>query len=302
MRQLFALLVLMMLGCMAVQASFCEYLVLDNRYNMPDFDMVTPKVDQLQGALFVSNTVKAPIGISGPKAQRVGMEMAFQIAKDNVLDSIRSIKVTGYATLGDLYDTHTLPEEMRKALRDNIFPVATRWDGETHEITLITAISLTGPGTPGEIVARQLIAEQDEMAKAKTPRVFSFKEMTMVKGNVPKQFVDDKYTGIILDTRGMKYVPARLFKLVTVEGAEAWGTAGVVPQLELKIGLADVTNNIKDITIRGRAGARPRLIRPLGTSGALHGDLVISNADAELLKTADIKTALENLNITILID
>jgi len=303
MRQLMALLVLLMLGCVAVQAS-SEYYILDGRYQTrADFDTIAPVTDQILNAHFITTTVTAPIGIPGQKAHRVGQEMAFQIARDCVLDSIKSIKLTGYASLGDLYDTHTLPEEMRKAIRDNIFPVAMRWNEELHQVTLISAIQLTGPGTPSEITARQLIAEQDAAAKATTPRVYSVNDMTMVKGDVPKQFVDDKYTGIILDTRKMDYVPARLFKLVTADGNEAWGTAGVVPQQVLKVGLADVTNNIKDITVRGRAGARPRIIRPIGTSGALlRGDLVLSAEDAELLKTPDIKAGLDNLNITILID
>ena len=132
-----------------------------------------------------------------------------------------------------------------------------------------------------------------------TPR-----EKMTLRPRVPvTQISDGPYTGLILDCTKLGYEPALLPKIIGEDGAEVWGSQKVNRLQVMEKGAVSVASGMRDALALKRIGETPLILKPLGTAGLLHGDVVISADDAKLLMEQNAKSHfLEPLNIVIVID
>jgi hypothetical protein len=261
-----------------------------------------PVLDADQQAVFVTTEGDGPSAQSNPVARVTARTRALKAAQDGLFTGIRKMKITTYATIGDLFDSAVFQDDLQVEISQAAMMVAERWDVETHHLVLVSALPCSGIGSPLELAARMLEIEQADAVQHNGQMQHDILGMRMIPGDTPKQYSPGPYTGIVIDTTGMRFTPALLLKFITADTKEVWGTAGVSAPLVMKKGEYQIMRNLDDARVTYRAGNTPYIIRPVGVSGPLEGDLVLSNDDATALLTPDLQKALANFAIVIVTD
>jgi hypothetical protein len=94
----------------------------------------------------------------------------------------------------------------------------------------------------------------------------------------------DRYTSVIIDTRGFNVWRCMSPKIRHADGSEVWGTVRVDPDYVIEHGIVIYAHTIEEAKHLDRAGDRPVVIRAVGKNGGKFGtDPVLSEADAERL-------------------
>lgn len=248
------------------------------------------RVDYARQAVIITTVAHAPVQQMGGNARTTARALALTDAKKSVSAAFGATRLTAYATVNEMLLTGYLPTDSTAQIGANIRPIAEGWDTDQRTIKLVSAMPLTGANSPGELAARMLKIEQDAFPKQVCPRSHAPMDAILHPSKTPvKQLSDGPYTGVILDCAGLNYTPVLLPKLVSKDGTELWGMLGVNPQLVMEKGLTGYAATLKEAVASLRAGAKPYVIRPLGTCGPLQGDLVLSDEDAKQL--AELQTA-----------
>ena len=111
------------------------------------------------------------------------------------------------------------------------------------------------------------------------------KEKYMSDGSVEvkKQTV---FTGLIIDCKGLGIKPALSPRLLDESGKEVYGSAYVSREWAVKYGIAGYAREVKDAAKLDRVGKIPGQIKAIKASGDNSTDIVISNADADEVRSA----------------
>ncbi|NOX38198.1 MAG: hypothetical protein GXO78_11765 [Calditrichaeota bacterium] len=99
------------------------------------------------------------------------------------------------------------------------------------------------------------------------------------------------YSGLIIDARGLGVRPALSPKIVDEMGNEVYGTGNVSREYAVQIGVVGYEKDINRARTNERVADNPMIVKALRATGPNRTDVVISNADAQL-----IRQAAQNLN------
>lgn len=294
----------MLLALLAASVSFAQTTVHDASYKVVLGDEPPGvRVDWAAQAVFIVTQAKAPANAMGRNAYKIALDSALKQARLQALTGFQEMKLTSYATLKETVVTSVLSEETVSSVSKAVRPVVDRWNAHERTITLLSALSLVGSGTLGEVAARMLKIEQQMYAVNALAPVTPRERMTLRTIEPVTQISDGPYTGLLLDCTGLHYTPALLPKFVAEDGSEFWGTLKVNRLLVMEKGVASYTTKFKEGLSMARLGETPLIIRPLGTAGKLYGDLVFTADDAKLMMEQDaISHFLDGLNIVVVID
>jgi hypothetical protein len=113
---------------------------------------------------------------------------------------------------------------------------------------------------------------------------------TVTSWEGPKGKKQTVFTGLIIDCKGLTIKPALSPRVLDESGREVYGSAYVTREWAIKYGIAGYSREIKDAAKLDRVGKTPGQIKALKASGENSTDIVISDADA-----ADIRSANQNL-------
>jgi hypothetical protein len=292
------------LACVTPVLASRQYTIHDAHYGATvPMAAQRPSMNWEKQAMLTTVSVKAPITTTGHRARRAAFAQALALAKEELCTAMGDMRLTGYATFTHIAAAKILPNSKVDAFLCNAVPVAESWDSATHTLLLTCALPLCGPGSPNEFAARVLTFHQRllETNPNPAPRI----EGMVLQASPPvSQRCSAPYSGLILDCTGMKYLPALLPALLTKDGVELWGTRDINPLLVQEQGLVSIVQgSLREAMASPRVGVSPLIMRPLGVSGLLQGDLVLSDEDAELLKAQDAETHfLSTLSVVVLID
>jgi len=89
-----------------------------------------------------------------------------------------------------------------------------------------------------------------------------------------------KYTGIIIDARGLKLTPALFPRILNEDGKEVYGLGFVAQNYAQELGLVSYVQNLSEAYRNERSGINPLRIDALRTAGRLNSDIIIANSDA----------------------
>jgi hypothetical protein len=298
MRLIWALMILGVAVLVSAQTK-----LLDPHYTVtaPSAAMA-PTIDWTQGAIFVTTEGKAATTVMGPRAHDVAFDDAKSKGCKALTGVFDGVKLTGYATIADAVKTGLLPVLNRASLCSGLTPVIERWNSEKRTLYLTSALPLTGPGSLNAVAADVLLFEQKLLVPGK-PNQHPVADIVLKPGAPPAQLTQGPYSGLILDCRGLGFAPILLPKLVAKDGTEIWGTEGINPLAVKEIGLVAYAKDLRAALSSRRAGDTPLIVRPIGTAGALRGNLVLRAEDIQLLKDQQAaSTFLSTLAIVILLD
>lgn len=103
---------------------------------------------------------------------------------------------------------------------------------------------------------------------------------------VPVQSSSAVYTGLVVDARGLRARPAMSPKVLDENGQEVYGSAFVSREYAVQQGMSGYTKNVDAARSNQRVTDNPLVVKGLRVEGAGHSDIVISNADASMLRSA----------------
>ena len=119
-------------------------------------------------------------------------------------------------------------------------------------------------------------------------QIESIKQVTVGGGNSssqPSKTSDSKhYTGLVVDATGISVNPAMAPRLLDEDGKEVYGAAFVSREFAVQKGMSGYTKDFKTTKTNPRVGNNPLSVKGLRTTGPGNCDIVISNADASVLR------------------
>jgi hypothetical protein len=91
------------------------------------------------------------------------------------------------------------------------------------------------------------------------------------------------YSGLVVDARGLGIKPAMAPKIVSEGGQEIYGVSVVDRNWVIQQGMAGYSKDLGAAQANDRVASRPVTIKAVSATGANKTDVVVSNADAQLL-------------------
>jgi hypothetical protein len=111
------------------------------------------------------------------------------------------------------------------------------------------------------------------------------------------------YTGMVVDARGVQARPAMLPRVFDEDGKEVYGSANVDREFAVKQGMSGYTHDLTAAQSNQRVTANPVIVRALKTSGPGKSDIIISNADAQKIRSLEADTAfMKQCRVMIVLD
>jgi len=94
------------------------------------------------------------------------------------------------------------------------------------------------------------------------------------------------YTGMVVDGRGIQARPAMSPRVFDEDGKEVYGSANVDREYAVQQGMSGYARDLNAAQSNQRVTANPITVKAIRSSGAGHSDLIISNADAQQIRSA----------------
>lgn len=111
------------------------------------------------------------------------------------------------------------------------------------------------------------------------------------------------YTGLVIDARGIGARPAMSPRIYDEEGKEIYGSANVDREYAVQQGMSGYARDLTSAQSNQRVTANPVTVKALKTGGAGKSDIVISNADAGLIRaSAENASFMKKCRVMIVLD
>jgi hypothetical protein len=94
------------------------------------------------------------------------------------------------------------------------------------------------------------------------------------------------FTGLVVDATGLKARPAMSPKILDENGQEVYGSAFVSREYAVQQGMSGYAKKIEEAQKNQRVADNPLTIKGLKTDGAGRSNIVVSNTDASMLRSA----------------
>jgi hypothetical protein len=111
------------------------------------------------------------------------------------------------------------------------------------------------------------------------------------------------YTGLVVDTTGISVNPAMALRLLDEDGKEVYGSAFASREFAVQKGMSGYLKDINAAKKNSRVGNHPLSVKGLRTTGPGNSDIIISNADASILRSSSEHLAfLKKCKVIIVLD
>jgi hypothetical protein len=150
----------------------------------------------------------------------------------------------------------------------------------------------------------QLILPQEIKQIETIKTVSGGKEVLPIRDSVsPPGIVAESFTGLVVDARGTKALPALVPVVQDENGKEVYGPAFVSREFAVQQGLGRYMTDIESALKSPVAGSNPLLVKGLRAEGNDRSRIVISNADASrLLSMSENLSFLRKCRVVIVFD
>ena len=111
------------------------------------------------------------------------------------------------------------------------------------------------------------------------------------------------YTGLVVNAKGLGAKPAMAPKIMDPEGREVYGSAYVSREYAVAQGMSGYAKQVESASANERVTDNPLVVKGVKTEGPGQCDIVISSADAGMLKSAaENLSFLEKCRVMIVVD
>lgn len=209
------------------------------------------------------NSSAPNIAVARLGAERAAKADAFR----NALESIQGVQVSAESTVQDfMLQSDTIKTRVEGTLRG--FSVVDRKYFNDGGVEIIIEVALTGD------IAAALLGDQGFAAAPGADNV------------VAAQAQGPVYTGLIVDASGLGAKPAMSPRIVDERGEEIYGTGVASRDFALDLGMVGYSRNVEKARANDRVSDNALVIKAVKTDGPAGTNIVISNADAEAIRSA----------------
>lgn len=226
-----------------------------------------------------------------PGAQRAGaIEAAKQLALRNLLQMVKGMYLNSETTVENAITTNDVVRSRVEGIVRNFRVVDTRYlsDGSVEvdvEVPLSSFYDIIIP--EGQQVGKAPLVcptcGQPWPAGRPYPSNLPGGAAATAPGGQPAGAV---YTGLIIDARGLNIRPALAPKVLDELGNEVYGTGYVNRDYAVQIGVVGYDKDLDRARQNERVKDRPLIVKGVNATGSNRTDVVISNADAQVIRGA----------------
>jgi hypothetical protein len=267
-------------------------------WNAMDCELIQPlphgAMNWTKGLLIVNDIVE--LSSSQEAVSVSNADVRSQIIHNMFLD-LGHIRVDARRSLADLIDANPEIKDKLYKITQNA-PIQQGDSLPDGRVEMVIQLSLFGGFSqlmlPGEI-------KQVESIKA----VGNSKDKPFGTVGLQKTATDqtdDVYTGLIIDARGLRVQPSLVPTVVDENNVEVYGAAFVSREFAVQQGLCGYVRSLDEADQR-RVGQRPLSVKGLRTAQEGYCNIVISNSDADTLRSASAHLEfLKQCRVVILLD
>lgn len=223
-----------------------------------------------------------------PQAQQSALNAAIGVARENLLQLIKGIRIDSNTKVGDiLVGSETVRSKLKEIL-DTLKPIGTinHLPDEVVEVTLQMSIKgafaqLILPADIKQIKPIKQVNPVKSDANAKTDK------NSQALAATPTRLKSIVHTGMIVDTKGLSDVrPVIVPKIVDESGQEIYGPAFVSREYAIQSGMSGYTRTLESAKNDLRIKDNPLIVKGLKTKSSGRSVIVVSNSDASKLRKA----------------
>lgn len=225
-----------------------------------------------------------------PQERPLALTAARTAAQRHLLEVIQGIRIQSKTNVSHIMASDdSITAHLERMVKDTQLKSKKYMTDGTVEVTI--EMSLNGGFA-------QLILPHD------IKQVEPIKTSTSGPGSNPgKTSGSDRYTGLIVDTRGLDARPAMNPKIFDEDGVEVYGSAFVSREYAVQQGMSGYSKNIDTAISNQRVADHPLIVKGLKTDPLSLSDIVISNADAAKLRsTSQNLSLLKQCRVMIVMD
>ena len=112
-----------------------------------------------------------------------------------------------------------------------------------------------------------------------------------------------EYTGLVVDARGLRVIPAMCFQVLDENGKEVYGPAYASRENAVAAGMCQYVSNIADIRENPRVGANPLVVKGIRLHPPGASNIIISDTDASRLRgSVEHLAFLKNCRVIVVMD
>lgn len=220
-----------------------------------------------------SRTVTA-VGIGAPNpampevtARPMAIRAARDVALRNALELIKGIQMTSTTTVENFMVTSDV-------IRTQVDGYIRKFEVSEPRYMSDKTIEITATIPIDSVLANTLLP----------PSIVKNPAIQIV---APPNRVVPKYTGLIIDARGTKAIPALIPKVVDESGKEVYSGAYVSRDWAVKWGMVGYAKSPEQAaSYKDRIGPTPQIVKALRADGPSRCDLVIGNEQADDVRAA----------------
>jgi hypothetical protein len=222
------------------------------------------RVDWTNGMVEASATGTPPAHALSPAQGRALAETeAETLARNVLIELLQSIRIDSKSTVKEALD--------HQGAREDLVAAVLRY-------SYVVEKSLLANGAVRVTVAIKLNGSFADLVLPKT--------IVTIKTVEQSEKKEEKFTGLIIDCRGIPVSPAMVPMIIGEDGQVVYGTAYVSRDYALEEGMAAYSRGLAKARDNPRVAPKPLIVKGLRTVKARSSDIVISNADAGRIKGA----------------
>lgn len=238
----------------------------------------------------------------GRLAEELAKKKSLIIAKENLTDIIKKVKLDSKISVEDLNESI----RYAGAKINNVVKIAGKntslATSESAKTTLVMEIYGKLSSSLLPLVKEETpVADPDKLLIERLRNKNLAQNMSDVKAT-PAVIVEGKYSGLIVDARHLDIVPVLFPIIVNEKGTEIYGISKFTTSDIKKGNIVIYTKDLKSALSHSRTGQHPIVIRAVKSSNNSNG-IIISNADARKIKFENKKNNfLEEGKVAIVLD
>ncbi|HYE94289.1 MAG TPA: hypothetical protein VEA38_24870 [Terriglobales bacterium] len=238
--------------------------------------------------------VPPPNALSAAQGRALAVTAATAVARANLLEVIRGVAIDRDTTVANMMATDLIRQRVSGIVRgahvvrtrdvgDGAVEVtvAMRATGELAEL-LIPRPQAPSPSAPPPMAPMPMPPMPSMPAPAlppPPPAVAMPAPPPAPRPAAPAMV----FTGLVIDARGLSVRPAMAPKIVSEAGQEIYGASVVDRSWVIQQGMAGYSKDLVAAQANERVTNRPLTVKATSAAGSNRTDVVISNADAQLL-------------------
>jgi hypothetical protein len=208
--------------------------------------------------------------LSERAAERLSLREALLQARGELWKTVQSVLVSRGTRLGDiLSDREDIAERVR---------------GLVHTAPILERERLS----QGRLRVRVGLRLRDRLAKDIIPDTAWFDDQGQAQpgGESGQPSQARRFTGMVVDAKGLDIQPALLVKIYSGSGRLLYGPSLANPEVALEQGLIQYVDALSSAVKSERVGKKPLIVQASGVHEGSECDLVLQDKKAELLRAA----------------